>query len=403
MRRVFIFFLRFASGIVLFALFAVLVTSLSPIYRFAPARPFSGPDIFDPYRDFSADIGWKRANFHTHTRVDGLFNECELYPDRVLEEFEKFGYEIVTFSNHNSITRHPRSDSLQVNVYEHGYNLLKYHKLVLGSSGVCLWDNLLPLLPSQRQAQLDLLLGRGADLVQLNHPYRTNMTTRRTMESLEGYTLIELDSGCGTAQEYWDWALSCGHYSFATAGDDLHYPNRHGCMAVRCSFLNCPSARYDSILRCLRSGAFYCMRVPDYGDGDWDVKYEKNRNLAKIDSIGLRGEDIFISLSRKASRIVVTGQGHSTLKELRDTSVLSYRMQPLDSYARFTAYFDDGAVIYSNPFARYDSSAAQSPLRAPAHSVNWPLTVLFNLLTILLAASVVKLFTLLLRPLRNEN
>jgi len=398
MRRLCIISVRVVAGVLLAVAFAVIISSFSPIYRFSAPKPFAGADIFDPYRHFDGDFGWKRTNFHTHTRIDGLFNECEFYPDAVLDAFDRFGYDIVTFSNHNALTEHPRSDSLQVNVYEHGYNLFKYHKLVFGCDRVCPYDNLLPFLASQRQAQMDLLCS-GADLVQLNHPFRTNRTSRSIMEALEGYSLIELDSGVSTEQEYWDWALSAGHYSFATASDDLHYPDRSERIAVRCSFLNCPSARYADILHCLRDGAFYCMRVPDYGNGDWDIKYSQNRNLPKIDSIGLKGSTVFLRLNRKASRIVATGFDHATLKELRDTCALTYDMQPGDSYARLTAYFDDGAVIYSNPFARYDASSADSPFRAPTHSVNWVLTVLFGLLIVLLSAVVVKGFTLLFKPI----
>ncbi len=43
-------------------------------------------------------------------------------------------------------------------------------------------------------------------------------------------------------------------------------------------------------------------------------------------------------------------------------------------------------MIYTNPFARYDASAAESPYVAPAHTVNIPLTVLFNLMILVLCA-----------------
>ena len=60
-------------------------------------------------------------------------------------------------------------------------------------------------------------------------------------------------------------------------------------------------------------------------------------------------------------------------------------MKTDDNYARFTAYFPEGEVIYSNPFARYDSSETESPYSGPRHRTDIILTVLFNLL----AASVV--------------
>lgn len=36
--------------LILIALLAIFVTSVSPVYDFSEAKPFSGPDIFNPYR-----------------------------------------------------------------------------------------------------------------------------------------------------------------------------------------------------------------------------------------------------------------------------------------------------------------------------------------------------------------
>ena len=46
---------------------------------------------------------------------------------------------------------------------------------------------------------------------------------------------------------------------------------------------------------------------------------------------------------------------------------------------RYSAFFDNGVVIYSNAFARFDSSTAATPYRESPHSINYFLTVLFNL------------------------
>jgi hypothetical protein len=61
-------------------------------------------------------------------------------------------------------------------------------------------------------------------------------------------------------------------------------------------------------------------------------------------------------------------------------------MSPDDSYARLTAWFPDGEVIYTNPFARYDASISDGPSEGPGHSVNILLTILFNLILLMLAA-----------------
>ena len=383
--------------LLLTALLAVFATGVSAVYRFDDPASFEGPDIFNPYRDLDTALCWKRANFHTHTRVDGIFNECEYYPAEVNDALAKFGYDIVTFSNHNRLTDHPSDPSLQVNVYEHGYNLFKYHKLVFGSSKVNRFDNLLPLTASQKQFQLDLL-GRDSDLIQMNHPLRTTGTSRGHMEKLGGYRIMELDSGKSTENEYWDWALSAGHYSFALAGDDLHYPDRTSRIAVRCAFLCTPTAEYEDVLGTLQDGCYYSMRVPDYGNGDWDVKYARNADLPYIADIGLSKDTVYVVFSEKADSIKVTGQDHITLSLAEDTVGMEYVMGPCDSYARITAYFPDGEVIYTNPFARYDASVSADPFDCPGHEVNVFLTILYNLLLLVLSAGTV---VLLIKTIRR--
>lgn len=393
MKKVLLIFVKCLASLFLVLFLAVFATSISPIYKFSEPAPFSGPDIFNPYRHYVDSIGWKRANFHTHTKVDGLLNECDYWPEEVLEDLEKFGYDIVTFSNHNRLTEHPRSEDLQVNVYEHGYNFFKYHKLVFGSQRVNRYDIMVPWMPSQMQFEMDYL-GKKSDIIQFNHPFRTGGMSEKKMDRIEGYDIVELDSGVTTEQDYWDWALSAGHYSFALANDDLHHPDVTDCIARRCNWLNCPSGSYEDIKACLLDGCYWSMRIPDFGEGDWTLKYEENSHLPSVSGIGLDSTSVYISLTDKASRIVVTGQDHKTLYEASDTCAVSYTMAPEDAYARFTAYFPNGVVIYSNAFARYDSAEADSPFREPLHKVDWPLTILYNLAVVALIAAVIVLFRL---------
>ena len=187
--------------IIITAVLAVCATSFSPVYRFRTPVPFSGPDIYNPYHTLDTSKCWKRANFHTHTRVPGPLNECELWPEDVYKALERFGYDIVTFSNHNRLTQHPFDTALQVNVYEHGYNLFKYHKLVFGCDKVWRFDHLIPFFAFQKQFQLERLRG-DSDLVQINHPLRTAGLEGAQMEKLSGYRLIELDSGKSTENRY---------------------------------------------------------------------------------------------------------------------------------------------------------------------------------------------------------
>ena len=384
--------LKVLGTLFILALLAVVVSSVSPIYRFRAPQPFTGADIFNPYQALDTADGWKRANFHTHTRVSGPWppNECPhdaAYTDSV---YRALGYEIVTFSNHNELTPHPYDSTLQVNVYEQGYSPFKFHKLVFGSPAVKHWNPLLPFLTSQLQFELDRL-GADADLLQINHPYRTHGLPKERLERLSGYTLMELDTHVSTENEYWDWALSAGHYSFGVANDDLHHPERPERIAIRCNFVCTPSARYEDLLAALRGGCFYAMRVPDYGSGDWQVKITDNQSLPFIADIGLDGEAAFLTLSERADSIRVTGQDHRTLLLARDTAAVRYTLLPEDSYARFTAFFPDGAVIYTNPFARYDAQARETPFEGAPQPINLPLTLLYNLLLAALVAALLRL------------
>ena len=380
--KIFIRTLKCIVSLILAVILAVVVTSVSFVYNFAEPQPFSGEDIFNPYINFDKNIGWSRANFHTHTRVDGLLNECEQTPEQTIKAYEPYGYDIITLSNHNKITQHPTTDT---KVYEHGYNLAKFHKLVFGAEKVWRFDNLLPIFPFQKQMQLDRLAAQS-DIVVLNHPLRTHTMTDGQLSKIGGYDIIELDSGKSTENEYWDAALSAGRYSFGVANDDLHHPERSHAIAVRSNMLCTPSSEYSDICRTLLSGCFYAMRTPDYGGGKWDVKAEKNRSIPYVNNIGVTDcGEIFVTLSNVADSIKVTGQNHTTLAVIENADSLGYAMLPADSYGRFTAYFSDGEVIYTNPFARYDAEVSASPFNT-AHSVNIALTILYNAAVVAFAA-----------------
>ena len=387
MMRFFSILLKGLASLVLLLLLLVLVTGISPVYSFRAPQPFSGSDIFNPYQALDSCQGWKRALFHTHTRVDGPWpvNECPhtaAYTDSVLRSL---GYDIVTFSNHNEITQHPYDSTLQVNVYEQGYSPYKFHKLVFGSPAVKHWDPLLPVLASQQQFELDRL-GYDADLIQINHPYRTVGLPKSHLEKLSGYQIMELDTHVNTENEYWDWALSAGHYSFGLANDDLHHPERHNLTAIRCNFICTPSGRYEDLLPALQGGCYYAMRVPDYGNGDWAVKREKNHQLPFVKDIGVEGDTLYLQLSAPTDSIRVNGQDHATLAKVEGADAIRYPLAQDEPYARFTAFFPDGAVIYTNPFARYDASVQDSPYNPAPQPVNLLLTLLWILLQSVLIA-----------------
>lgn len=381
---------------------ASLVTSISPIYDFAPAKPFQGPDIFNPYRDIDSTHRWLRANFHAHTRVKGPLNECEYWPDEVCRRYASYGYDVIGISNHNEITEYPEGVECRVPMYEHGYNIRNYHKLVIGAEDVMPFDALLPLFPSQMQWQVDLLSSR-CDVLQLNHPTRTPLLSRKGLGTISGYDIVELSGTLSTIENvYWDRALSAGRYSFGLLNDDLHFPDISHRIATRCSFLSIDEATEEDVIDALRSGCFYSVRVPDYGDGNIDVKHKKNSDLPSVRSIGVTGDTIYIALTEPAHLIRAIGEEHSTLCRVENSDSLGFRMDEDEPYARFVVSYPDSLIIMSNPFARYDAEVQESPADVDMYDVNIPLTILYNLVLALVVIVVVWLYIKLVKRWRTS-
>lgn len=369
--------------------------SVSAVYDFAAPRPFSGPDIYNPYQNIDTTLGWKRAALHTHSRVDGILNECEPTTAQICDEYAKYGYEIVHFSNHNEITKHPTMGT--VPLYEHGYNARNFHVNVYGDNSVTWFDNPFPIFDFQRQFKLDML-AKGADMVQINHPQRVSGLDKESLQRLGGYRIIELSEFVDDEHKEWDWALSAGRYAYGLFTDDLHRINRTQAIAIRSAMLNTPSGSYDDVVGTLQRGAFYSLYTPDYGHGDTTIKRAKNLAIPHISDIGVNGATIYIMFDRCADSIRFTGQNQRLLHTVYRSDSANYTMREGDSYARITAYFADGERIYSNPFARYDAAKMTTPFDAKHHSVNIFLTILYNtLLLAIIIALGVALYKLLRR------
>jgi hypothetical protein len=380
---------------------AIVATSFSAIYDFASPAPFSGDDIFNPYSEFDPNITWKRTSLHTHTRVEGPLNECEFTATETVEKYHDFGYDIVGISNHNEITPHP--DSAQdIGIYEHGYNLRNFHKLVIGAEAVNRFDALYPISASQAQYQLDILR-QECKILQLNHPSRSALLDSARLTKICGYDIMEL-SGVNAYLEnkHWDWALSAGRYSFALLNDDLHYPDRSSRFAVRCSFLGAKEVTIDDIVTTLNNGCFYSVRVPDYGNGNWEVKETKNKTLPTIENIGLQGDTIYLKLSHTPQQIRVIGEGHSLLKRVTASDSIAYVMRKCDPYARIVASYPDSLIIMTNAFARYDKETMASPADRDLHTIDTRATVLYNIAVAAVLIIILTLYITILRRWRTK-
>lgn len=392
---------RIVVSLLFLVALAVAATSFSAIYDFAPQAPFTGNDIFNPYADFDPNTEWKRTSLHTHTRVDGPLNECDYTATETFDKYLDYGYDIVGISNHNEITPHPDSKQ-DIAIYEHGYNLRNFHKLAIGSERVMRFDALFPLFASQAQYQLNML-AEECQVLQLNHPSRSALLDSACLTKIGGYDILEL-SGIDAYLEnkHWDWALSAGRYSFALLNDDLHYPDKSSRFAVRCSYLGAKEATSEEIIATLKSGCFYSMRVPDFGNGDWEVKREKNKALPTIENIGVTGDTIYMKLSQTAEQIRVIGQNHTLLARATNSDTIAYCMRKDDPYARFVVSYADSLIIMTNAFARYDKSTMASPADREFCTVNRFATVMYNIAVAAIIALILVIYIRLVRRWRTK-
>lgn len=398
MKRLLLAILRTVAALLLLFFLVLTIFSVSPIYRFTSPKPFSGPDIYNPYHGFSGE--WKKACFHTHSKVKGLFNECALPADSVYSDYRKYGYDIVAFSNHNILAGQASDTAARIRVYEHGYNFFKFHKLVFNPGHMHRYDHILPLMVSQKQWQYDYLSG-DADFIMMNHPDRTVLCTPRSMRLLTGYRLIEADCNISTDLLHWDEALSAGHYSHCLLSDDNHDSRNHRKIARRCSWLDVPSTSYEDIAPVLLQGDFYSMRIPDFGNGNMAIKYGKNASLPRVEDIGVRGDTVYVQLSEPA-RIEAWGQDHVKLGETHSDS-MSLTLEEDDPYVRFSAFFDNGVVIYTNAFARYDADVADSPYAVTPHRVSFLLTFLYNAMLLGLVILIIRALLSVLPHKKKET
>lgn len=383
-------FLKILAAFLLIVIIGLAAFSVSPIYRFSGPEPFSGDRIYNPYADFDSTIGWKRACLHTHTKVDKGINECPYYPDVVYSDYMSYGYDILAFSNHQALTPHPVDSSLYIGVYEHGYNLFKFHLNPFGVKKVEKFDHILPFLLSQKQFMIDRLAEDG-DFVQFNHPNRTLSINKNVMEHLSGYRLIEGDSGfgeydkgAGSALTHWDEALSAGRYVHNNISDDNHNSKNLPRIARRCSWINTATPYYEDVKEQLLKGNFYTTRVPNFGN-DSTAKHEGNMQLPKIKDIGLSGDTVYMRLSVPASSIRIISQNGAVVDSVFNTDRIRYAMTTSDPYVRITAWYDDGTTVYTNAFARF--SDGSSPYRDFPHPIRWGMTILWNLLLLAVAAA----------------
>jgi len=359
-------FKTLAVILIVIAVYVIWGFLVAPVYRFAPAEPFHGENIYNPYAGTTDSTHWFRANLHAHSYLRFGLTYGAKTPTGVVADYRSYDYDIIGLSNYMTITRYEPADreAYDIPVYEHGYNPLLFHQLVFGSRGLTRFDIPLPIFPFQKQHILNREV-RNADIVCVNHPAFSRMFRPWMMTKLQYYRLIEAESGMAASARYWDTGLSSGRASFCLSGDDSHNTSRPHDIATDCTFIGSRSTKYADIVEALRAGRHYAMKIPNFGDGDTTVKHAMNRTLPRVTHIGMSGDTIKVAFSQMALQISFIGQGGVVVRTEEYTTAASRVFAPADSYIRIAATFPNGVHIFLNPFFRYagEDPFAITPLR----------------------------------------
>lgn len=254
--------------------------ALVPSYDFPPRQPFRGDRWRNPYEGWQGTF--RKVNLHAHSAAWGGLTQGDASPEAMARRYAEFGFEALAISNYHQATHVEGAPLSMVRAYEHGLNVTKSHRLVLGPSRVVAFD--FPVSTrSMRQWMLDLL-GARSTLVGLSHPSLRGGHDCADVERLTGFQLFEVHNPYATSLLEWDCALSAGRLAWAVGNDDSHSTREEG-IGIAWNMVAARDASEGSLLEALAQGRSYVVRGER---GRMDVQVELFHVDEQNDTVRLR-------------------------------------------------------------------------------------------------------------------
>ena len=359
--------------VILFSIIFIAVIDqycFCPVYTFAGTTSFEGDSIYNPYAA-SVTGGWIKCNFHSHVRCwKGLTSGKGTAGD-LHSAYNKLHYAIHAVSDYQYIDTTASSSPGYISSYEHGYNILKSHQLVLGADAVCWKDYFLPQTLSDKQDVLDHITATtpGALLI-INHPLERHGYRAADFKYLTHYSCMEVLNPTCNSSVFWDAALSAGKPIFIIGSDDCHNVTDTNKVGKICTWINVPEINKYNILQAIKTGNSYAMTI-----GKDLMKSERKGNtdsMPVLKSFIVITDAIHVKFSLPAKSIIVSGENGRLLYKICDKDSVSYKLSKQEPYARVTAVYNSGTQLLLNPVFRYKTS----PLRQSTASINYMQTSL---------------------------
>jgi hypothetical protein len=380
--------LKIILKILLFLFLGLLTLELlfyftAPVYDFPVPQPFSGNQIYNPYKGMDS-TQWKKANFHFHVHAwGGLTSGRNNTVDEFWKTYKKLGYDIPCISDYQQINPFNKDSVFYIPAYEHGFGLRKKHQMLIGAKKVLWLDYSVFQNRNHKQHILNLLRDRS-EIVAIAHPDWEGGYTTEDMRLLSNYDLIEVLDNNWRSVPLWDAALSSGHPAFILADDDAHDISNPYQIGRCCTFINAPTLHSADILKSLKEGKAFGADIYMSDGETFDLKAERARKIPLLKGVDLRDDTLWITTNREAVKFVFIGQNGKTKKLVRFTKKAWYRIRPEDTYIRteimfFNYYGGAGTIFYLNPVFRYNGTPPENAFRA---EINYPRTWILRLMSI---------------------
>ncbi len=329
--------------------------------------PFSGDYFYNPYQTYCGNT--LRANFHAHSVKPFSLNNGSNKPDSIFEHYRQNGYDVISLSDYQKISMDAGNPDY-IPVYEHGYNLLKNHQLVINPGRVSFFDFSLVRNYHTEQKVISRLR-HNEGMIVLAHPGLWNGYREEDMEYLKGYSFIEVFNSYKTSREIWDAALSCGYPAWILANDDCHDIKNPGQSLNNWTMISTGDKNREEMLSSLKAGCHYGVKSPSHVE----INY--------LDSCLVRDNILKVFFREKADRITFVADNGAIRKEIYSRSYAEYRISNNDSYIRVEARSGEECICL-NPVIRYNGYQLSENYGLP--QVNLALTIIVRVAILIMAA-----------------
>lgn len=256
------------------------------------------------------------------------------------------GVEMGFVSNYHQFRKEAQKEHLDV--YEHGFNLKKVHKLAIGAEKVSYWD--FPFWQNLSQKQFIINeIKRNNGLVALAHPNLKNGHSLEELKKLTNYEFIEIRSNYARAEKHWDMALSTGHKVWALANDDTHDIRKQ----VPGTFYNVIPESKENLRNLLSQGSYYA------------VEQKRTTEVPVLESLVTYGDKIHFSFSGHIYQVTGIGDGEEIFRSAQKDGTFLFPERC--SYVRLEVE-GPGYHLYLNPILRYNGSFSQDSLPVISYS-----------------------------------